>query len=305
MLQVKDTGIGIPSQQLGRIFERFYQVGKWPVEGAGIGLSMVREYVRLLDGHIEVESRPGEGSVFSIFLPIKNTAPRRISNVKFQPEGTEAGEPEPLSQGSGKPASRPRLLIVEDNPDVEHYLQNFLFDDYDLITAFDGEEGIARAIERVPDIIISDIMMPKKDGVEVCKALKTDFRTNHIPIILLTAKTDVASRIAGLEAGADAYLPKPFHRRELEVELKKLTTLRETLKLKYGHSLTQPLPARPPKGLNERFLYDVRDCLERHYQDEAFGINELCSMTHVSRTQLHRGSQRNPCLPPVASQLLP
>jgi YesN/AraC family two-component response regulator len=140
----------------------------------------------------------------------------------------------------------------------------------------------------IPDIIISDIMMPKKDGLEVCRALKSDFRTNHIPIVLLTAKTDMDSRIAGLETGADSYLAKPFNRRELEVELKKLTTLREMLKRKFGRSFAQPLPAGPPKGLNERFLYDVRQCLERHYEEEEFGIKALCSLIGVSRTQLHR-----------------
>jgi signal transduction histidine kinase/CheY-like chemotaxis protein len=288
LLQVKDSGIGIPAQHLGRIFERYYQVGEWPVEGSGIGLALVKEYVRLLDGHIEVDSRPGEGSIFSVFLPIKNTAPRRVSLENFQTQQLQPEEKTPLSPAETTDGAHTRLLIIEDNPDVIHYLQHFLRNDYHLLTAFDGEQGIAMAIERVPDIIISDIMMPKSDGVEVCKTLKNDFRTNHIPIILLTAKTDVTSRIAGLEAGADAYLAKPFHRRELEVELKKLTVLRETLRRKYSHHLAQPLPSGPPKGLNERFLYDVQKCLERHYQDEEFGIPSLCSMTSVSRTQLHR-----------------
>ena len=287
LIQVKDTGIGIPAQHLSRIFERYYQVGEWPVEGSGIGLALVKEYVRLLDGHIEVESEQGRGSVFSVFLPIKNAAARRVPSERTPLPEAEAEVPGGIPM-EVKAGSHPRLLIIEDNPDVVHYLQNFLQDDYHLLTAFDGEQGVSMAIGQVPDIIISDIMMPKKDGVEVCKTLKSDFRTNHIPIILLTAKTDVTSRIAGLEAGADAYLPKPFHRRELEVELKKLTAVRETLKLKYGHSLTQPLPSSPPKGLNERFLYDVQHCLERHYPEEEFGIQSLCTMTGVSRTQLHR-----------------
>lgn len=287
LLQIKDTGIGIPPEHLGRIFDRFYQVGEWPTEGSGIGLAMVREYVRLFGGHIEVDSRPGEGSVFSIYLPIKNTAPRRVSSNGSPP--LEAWKKvERFWPKSNTAASHPRLLIIEDNPDVIYYLQNFLHEDFDVKIAFDGERGIELAIEKIPDVIISDIMMPKKDGLEVCRVLKNDFRTNHIPIILLTAKTDVASRIAGLEAGADAYLAKPFNRQELEVELKKLTALRETLKRKFSHSLAQPLPPSPPKGLNERFLYDVQHCLEKHFPDEDFGIKELCSMTGVGRTQLHR-----------------
>ena len=287
LLQIKDTGIGIPPEHLGRIFDRFYQVGEWPTEGSGIGLAMVKEYLRLFGGHLEVDSRPGEGSVFSVFLPIKNTAPRRVSS-NGSPPLEACKEVERFWPKSNTAASHPRLLIIEDNPDVIHYLQNFLHEDFDVKTAFDGERGIELAIEKIPDVIISDIMMPKKDGLEVCRVLKNDFRTNHIPIILLTAKTDVASRIAGLEAGADAYLAKPFNRRELEVELKKLTALRETLKRKFSPSLARPLPPSPPPGLNERFLYDVQHCLEKHYPDEDFGIKELCAMTGVSRTQLHR-----------------
>lgn len=288
LLTVTDTGIGIPPEHLERIFDRYYRVGEWPTEGAGIGLAMAREYARLLDGHIEVDSRPGEGSTFSVFLPVRNNAPRRTHSLSSP--APDIG-PKPTSKTTSEktaPASRPRLLIIEDNPDVIRYLQLFLEESYDLITASDGEEGTNLAIARVPDIIISDIMMPKKDGLEVCRALKGDFRTNHIPLILLTAKTDVDSRVSGLEYGADAYLAKPFHRRELEVELRKLIQLRDTLKRKYGSSLSAPLPESKPIGLDERFLYEVRQCLEKHYQDEAFGIKALCAVMSVSRTQLHR-----------------
>ena len=286
LLQVIDTGIGIPTAHLGRIFERYFQVGEWPTEGAGIGLSMVREYVRLLGGHLEVRSRPGEGSTFSIWLPVHREAPPRAMQSARAPEPAEMPLP-PTAATTRKP----RLLIVEDNPDVIHYLQNFLRDDYEIRTAFDGEKGIALALEYVPDIVISDILMPKKDGLELCRALKADFRTNHIPIVLMTAKTDSDSRIAGLVSGADAYLAKQFHRKELEVELKKLTALRETLKRKYGRSLAGSLPQNPPMGLNERFLYDVQRHLEQNYTDESFGIKALCRLAGVSRTQMHRKLQ--------------
>ncbi len=285
-ITVSDTGIGIAPEHLGRIFERFYQAGEWPTEGAGIGLAMVKEYTKLFRGHIEVESRPGEGSVFSLFLPVCHEAPLETSApAEAQAEAAERGASGSVGRINGR---RYRLLIVEDNPDVIHYMQDFLRDDYELLTALDGEEGLAMATARVPDIIISDIMMPKMDGMQLCRTLKTDFRTNHIPIVLLTAKTDLGSRIAGLEAGADAYLAKPFHRRELMAELKKLTALRETLQYKYSARSAGPLPPTPPKGLNERFLYDVQQCLEKHYAEEDFGIQALCAHTGVSRTQLHR-----------------
>ena len=283
LIRARDTGIGIPPQHWERIFDRYYQVGEWPTEGAGIGLAMAREYAHLFGGHIELDSRPGEGSAFSVYLPVRNRAP-----VQLLSADPPAEEEEPAPEAVPGASAAPRLLLIEDNPDVVRYLQAFLQKDYNLITAFDGEQGINRAIERVPDIIISDIMMPKKDGLEVCRALKGDFRTNHIPIILLTAKTDVESRIRGLESGADAYLAKPFHRQELQVELRKLITLREALKRKFSQSLAAPLPESKPPGLNERFLYEVRQCLERHYPEEEFGIRALCAQLGVSRTQLHR-----------------
>ncbi len=286
LVAVRDTGIGIPPEHQSRIFDRYYRVGEWPTEGAGIGLAMAREYARLFGGAIEVASQPGEGSAFFVFLPIRNQAPRLVSVP-----GPAAPEREVRSSAPKaleKTASRSRLLLIEDNEDVIRYLSQFLEKTYDLIAAHDGEEGINLALSRVPDIIISDIMMPKKDGLEVCRTLKADFRTNHIPIILLTAKSDRDSRVRGLECGADAYLAKPFDRKELEVELETLLKLRETLRRKYQHGFVSPLPENKPSGLNERFLFDLRRRLETHYQEETFGIKALCAQMGISRTQLHR-----------------
>ncbi|MFZ2899849.1 MAG: ATP-binding protein [Saprospiraceae bacterium] len=282
LIRVEDNGIGIPPEHLDKIFNRFYRVGEWPVEGAGIGLAIVHEYVKLLDGKMEVESRQGWGTAFSITLPIKQTAPRMAAQPR--PGSLETGK-------AGRPnisvLGKPQLLIIEDSPDVVHYLDNLLHGQYLLSIAQDGEEGLFAAIEQVPDIIISDIMMPKKDGIEVCKTLKNDIRTNHIPIILLTARVDIASRISGLEAGADACLAKPFKRQELEVELAKLLRMRELLRQKYQHPGSVGAIAKP-QGLNERFLKDVHACLEKHYQEETFGIQSLHDMLGLSRTQLHR-----------------
>jgi signal transduction histidine kinase/CheY-like chemotaxis protein/AraC-like DNA-binding protein len=287
-LTVSDTGIGMAPEHLGRIFERFYQVGEWPVEGAGIGLSIVMEYVKILRGQIAVESRAGKGSTFTLCLPVRREAPLQAALSAASPSAAEAvdsGIPLPSRPAA---ARRFRLLVVEDNPDVIHYMRHFLQESYELLSAYDGEQGLSVAVERLPDIIISDIMMPKMNGLQLCRTLKTDFRTNHIPIILLTAKNDLSSRVAGLEAGADAYLAKPFHRRELMAELKKLIALRTTLQYKYGAQPVGPLTPIPPKGLNERFLYDVQQCLEKHYPEEDFGIQALCAHMGVSRTQLHR-----------------
>ncbi|MCK6691596.1 MAG: ATP-binding protein [Thermoanaerobaculia bacterium] len=278
LITVEDTGIGIPEQFKEQVFERFFRVGEWPVEGTGVGLAIVREFVHLLDGRIELNSVPGKGTTFSIFLPIHTHAP-----MQAIAHGTDAAEIQPDKHTPPafpvSLAARPELLIIEDNPDLVHYLENQLRENYRIRVAHDGEQGIGMAMETVPDIIISDIMMPNKDGFEVCRVLKNDIRTNHIPIILLTARADIASRISGLEAGADAYLAKPFNRQELEVELANLVRLREVLRQKYR----QGPPAEKPPGLNERFLLELYQLLEKHYQDEDFGIKAQ-STSHVIRS---------------------
>lgn len=283
LIRVEDTGIGIPAGLHEKIFNRFYRIGEWPVEGAGIGLAIVREYVSLLNGEIEVASQEGTGTAFSVYLPIRQTARKKAAAL---PE-PEPEERQPAPQETMQAAGKPSLLIIEDNPDVVHYLENLLRANYRLSVARDGEEGIRLALKQVPDVIISDIMMPKKDGIEVCQTLKNDIRTNHIPIILLTARADIASRISGLEAGADAYLAKPFNRQELEVELAKLVHIRELLRQKYTQTAV-PAADGKPLGLNERFLRDVHQILERHYSDEDFSIKVLYSKIGMSRTQLHR-----------------
>jgi signal transduction histidine kinase/CheY-like chemotaxis protein len=282
LIRVKDTGIGIPEAEQEKVFNRFYRVGEWQVEGAGIGLTIVREFVKLLDGEIALDSREGHGTTFSIWLPIRHETPRQLA-------GRQAAKAENNRADLRKIAvnGKPQLLIVEDNSDLVHYLENLLRKEYQLSAAPDGEEGIRMAVEQVPDIIISDIMMPKKNGIEVCQTLKNDIRTNHIPIILLTAKADIASRITGLEAGADAYLAKPFNRKELEVELARLIRLRALLREKFSQSALHASNGQPA-SLNERFLQDVRTCLDKHYPDETFGIHALHTMLGMSRTQLHR-----------------
>ncbi len=280
LIRVSDTGPGISAEYVGRVFDRFFQGD--PVnqngDGFGIGLSIVREYVHLMEGKVEVSGTPEAGTVFSIYLPVRQQVP-------VQEAGDEPTVEFPEKE-KAENQQKPLLLIIEDNSDVVRYLQLLLRNDYRLLVAVDGQQGIRQALERVPDIIISDVMMPGKDGFEVCQALKNDFRTNHIPIILLTARADMASRISGLQYGADAYLAKPFNREELFAELMKLIRLRKVLQQKYSRQ-HQASPA-PAKGLNERFLADVNRLLERHYGDEGFGIRQLCEKLGISRTQLHR-----------------
>ncbi len=301
-LTVSDTGIGIESEQLPRIFDRFYQVSDSNASGyaadepgTGIGLSIAREMVELLGGSMKVDSEPGKGSCFTVVLPVHREAP------------VEANSAAPLNReafpGSLKPAvessamgqdtledgeERPLVLIIEDHSDVRAYLRSCLESDYQCLTATNGSEGIATAIEYIPDIIVSDVMMPEKDGFEVCRHLKADERTSHIPIVLLTARADTESKFEGLEGGADVYLTKPFIKEELLLRLRKLIELRQQLQARYA-AMALPKPGQEDKLQPEdAFLNKLRVVLEENMDDESFGIAEICSAIGISRMQLHR-----------------
>lgn len=289
-LHVKDTGIGIPADKLGYIFDRFYRVESEQQhyeEGSGIGLTLVREYVRLMGGDIAVQSKPCEGSEFTVTLPVTRQAPiQNILPLNAAPFDTEPIDIEPFITEKDN-AALPQLLVIEDNAELSQYLRLVLGPKFRLITANNGDEGIQKAIEQVPDLILSDVMMPGKNGFEVCHSLKKDFRTNHIPIVLLTARADTASRIIGLEQGADAYLTKPFNKRELLACLRNLFVQREKLRIKYAtHTDEKEVPHTP--GLDEVFIQKAHSILENNYTNEAFGIEELYHALGISRVQLHR-----------------
>ncbi len=237
LLEIRDTGIGIPEDQLPHIFNRFYQVDHTSArnrKGTGIGLALTKELVQLLKGDISVKSGVRAGTTFTIHLPISNETPLQevaldqISKVVAETALAATGG-DGLMKNSRVADSKPQALIVEDNPDVAKYIFSCLDENYQLLWAQNGRQGIDKAFETVPDIIISDVMMPEKDGFEVCKTLKQDMRTSHIPIILLTAKADAASKLEGLSYGADAYLAKPFQPEELGIRLQKLIELRRQL----------------------------------------------------------------------------
>lgn len=295
IIKVRDTGIGIPAEKLAYIFDRFYRVEegqKHYEEGSGIGLTLVREYVKLMGGEITVQSKPGEGTEFTITLPVSRQATPQDAAQSVQPASPVAEIHFDLLADEKmhvheQTTTLPQLLLIEDNPELSQYLRIILGPKFHLLTASNGEEGIRQAIEQVPDLILSDVMMPVKDGFELCRTLKKDFRTCHIPIVLLTARADTASRIAGLEQGADAYLTKPFNQRELFACLRNLFVQREKLRIKYAALPNVSEPA-PTPGLNEMFLSNVRSHLEKNYRNEAFNIENLYVALGISRVQLHR-----------------
>ena len=185
-------------------------------------------------------------------------------------------------------AALPVVQIVEDNRDVMEYLVTFLKEDYHLIFAADGKEGIDLAIEKVPDLIISDVMMPEVDGFTLCNTLKRDERTSHIPIVLLTAKADVESRITGLQRGADAYLVKPFDQRELNIQLKNLLALRQRLQARYANLENLEPTEDIVIQQEDTFIIKVRQIILENMTEENFGVPELSKKVFLSRTQLHR-----------------
>ncbi|MFZ5431579.1 MAG: ATP-binding protein [Bacteroidota bacterium] len=289
-ISVRDTGIGIPADKLDKIFIRFYRVednGFSYQEGSGIGLTLVNEYVKLMKGTVEVTSSPGKGSEFTVTLPVTHRAELEdVADKQSLSVFKEEGITHDYGADHDLPG-HPCLLIIEDNPELKEYLIRLLCNDYLVLAAENGVQGVELAAEHIPDIILSDVMMPGKDGFQVCRELKNDFRTSHIPIVLLTARADAESRIAGLSRGADAYLTKPFHKRELQICLHNLLVRREMLRLKFS-TLFEHKVDEEEHGLNGQFLERVKVHLEENYRNDWYGIHHLYADLGISRVQLHR-----------------
>ena len=296
IIRVEDTGAGIPVEKLPHIFDRFYQADDSVTrkgEGTGIGLALVNEMVKLLGGTIEVDSELGKGSVFWVKLPVSRKSEIEgvglptTSPVPGHPREPSAKEPDAQDATFLRDKSLPTLLIVEDNPDVQQFLIACLEDHYQLEVANNGQQGIDKAIEQVPDLIVSDVMMPEKDGFEVTEMLKQDERTSHIPIILLTAKAGSESKISGLKSGADAYLTKPFEPEELLVRLEKLLELRKKLQMRYAQGNIEVHGTPLPLSMEDEFVLKIRGIVQQNMEDENFGTVALCNALRMSRTQVH------------------
>jgi len=293
-IRVSDNGPGIPEDHLQFIFDRFYRVNDNGT-GSGLGLALTMEIVKLMNGTIAVESIYGEGTEFTVELPVTCNAPlqevpefnelkNRITE-NFPPitQADTLSVPNKYHHGP-----KPLLLVVEDNKDVVRYLFTFLEKEYNIIFAANGEEGINNAIEFVPDIILSDIMMPVMDGIGMMKIVKSDYRTSHIPVVLLTAKADIASRIEGIEKGADAYLAKPFSKEELLVQLKSLINLRRKLQERYAPIGQLSLTSEKDFQIEDSFMKKCREIMTSNLSDENFDIQSLCNGMAMSRTQFYR-----------------
>jgi len=303
ILKIKDTGIGIPAKELPYIFDRFYQVDSsstHPGEGTGIGLSLTKELVELMKGEIKVKSQPGEGCEFTVSLPVTQNAPEQEAGVKEKPATLEIKDrpdaeiPEaPVIQDSPEDmlsltVDYPLTLIVEDNRDVAKYIASCLGQEYKIHFAKDGQEGINKALELIPDIIICDVMMPEKDGFEVCSSLKQDERTSHIPIILLTARATKEDKLKGLTSGADAYLSKPFDKKELLIRIEKMIELRRHLLEKYSSRKHKLKSTLSKDNIEDVFLVKIISAIEKNIDDSHFGTLHLSHAIGMSESQLYR-----------------
>lgn len=298
-LKVSDTGPGIEPEALQRIFDLFYQSDK-AESGSGIGLTLTRELVDVLKGELRVESELGKGTVFTIVLPISNKAPlvgeQALATVASVPPLIDLPkEQRQESLDPGATQERPLLLLVEDNADVMAFLEKLLSQDYQLLMAGDGEQGLDLAREHTPDLIISDVMMPKLDGYALCKALKEDARTSHIPVVLLTAKATDADRITGLRTGADAYLMKPFQAEELFLRLENLFRLREQLRAHLKGQLDQAKPQDKPtaaaqeaSGKESEFLRRLQAIIKENIDQSKLSTAVLAREMLLSESQLYR-----------------
>ncbi len=290
ILRISDTGVGISEDQLENIFDRFYQVDSSMTRsgsGTGIGLALTRELVRLMGGIISVKSTLYQGTEFTVELPVTNEAEFMDRITPQEIAMAPAEEKDDIIPATNGRSGRPVALLVEDSIDVIYYLKTCLQEDYSLRVANNGQEGIDKALESSPDIIISDVMMPEKNGYELCDTLKNDVKTSHIPIILLTAKATDDDKLEGLGVGADAYLTKPFNVDELKIRIRNLIRERRKLWQHYHESLSYEPRTLDVSTPDQKFLTHAMEILEEHKSDSEFNSAKLQKELGVSRTLLH------------------
>ncbi|MFK7947283.1 MAG: ATP-binding protein [Saprospiraceae bacterium] len=296
ILKVQDTGIGINDDALAYIFNRYYQDKTRPQKGnnnTGIGLALVKELIEQMNGKIDVESN-SNGTMFKIQLPMYQSDLSPVNKISsedipilvdayFPAEKVKLTNPQIADE-----AEKPLLLLVEDDIDLMQYLESIIGQYYAIELAKDGKEGIEKAIEKVPDLIISDVMMPKKDGFELCQTLKKDERTSHIPIILLTAKTRKEDKLRGLKADADVYMIKPFHQEELFLRINQLLENRQVLQQRYQSTNLPKIKPIPETQKEDEFVLKVRAVIEANIDKYDLDVEFLCNQLHISRGQLHK-----------------
>lgn len=309
LVKVSDTGIGIPKDKLANIFDRFFQVddsSRKKFGGSGIGLALVKELVDLHKWNIQVQSDLGKGTEFILSIPISDTylsdqekdfgqtvdsekeaeMNRNLTNEDSEPIEVEIEKE--IQEKQKLLDAKPLILIVEDSEDVRSYISGLLKNDYRISEATDGKDGIRKSTELMPDLIISDVMMPSMDGFEFCRKIKTDWQTSHIPVILLTAKASQESKLEGLETGADDYLTKPFSSKELLVRIKNLLEQRKKLREKFGKEIKIEPASVTVNSIDNEFLEKAFAVVEKNLSNTELSSEDFAREMFMSRSQLHR-----------------
>lgn len=303
IIRISDTGIGIPEDHLSKVFDRFHQVDSTETRqwgGTGIGLSLSKELVELHKGSIAVDSNTDVGTVFTIRLPrgTAHLSPHEIVQSTHLSETSEQDEQDSLEsmtfENKVDPVetqvgeSSPQILIVEDNEDVRNYIRSYLDGTYQCHEAVNGQEGLYKVRKLIPDLVVSDIMMPKMNGLEFCRHMKTDERTSHIPVLMLTAKADMDSKVKGLETGADAYLTKPFEAMELKIRIKNLIDQRQALRERFQREYSLIPSDLDISSMDHQFLQRAVRIISDRLDDPGFKVDSFSQKVHMSRQQLNR-----------------
>ena len=295
---IKDTGKGIAKEDIKHIFDRFYQVRNSNKDGTGIGLAIVKAFTELQGGTAKVESEVGKGSEFTITLP------KRVAGGNFQPAEetytmndfldessavTDISTENKVSKiTSDRQEDKPRVLVIDDNADIRAYATALLSDEYDVMEASDGSEGLKKAVREVPDVVVCDVMMAGMDGLECCKHLKSDSLTCHIPVILLTAKTLDEHRAEGYAYGADAYLTKPFNGNVLKARIKNLITNRRLMKIVFGNDAQQEPMEAVAQSAESLFVEKFRTIIQGNLGNSDLNVETISHEMGISRAQLYR-----------------
>jgi signal transduction histidine kinase/ligand-binding sensor domain-containing protein/DNA-binding response OmpR family regulator len=289
-LRVKDTGIGIPSEKLELIFERYFQndlPNSIMNQGSGIGLAITKEFVRIHGGTIRVESEIEKGSCFIVTLPLRKLV--HVSQEPINEPGHRITNKNEIDVDTSK--GKPLVLLVEDNEDFRFYLKDNLKTTYSVIEAATGDEGWKIALEQSPDLIVSDIMMPGMNGLELCKKLKTDQRVSHIPVILLTARSGEEQRLEGFEVGADDYIPKPFNFQVLVSRIRNLIMLRQNLHTLFANENGIKITELQITPVDQQFLQRFMQVIEMNIGNAELSVVEVSHELGVSRSQLFKKIQ--------------